>query len=76
MSDERANGGRIARWTGAALFSPVAAIALILLATYIEEKAFGTVRIESFLDKTILGPPLRSIAQKIVPFVTTSPGVQ
>jgi hypothetical protein len=71
MSEEPANGWRIARWHVAALFAPVVAIALILLAIYVEESALGTVRIESVVEKTPLGLPLRAIAGKIAPYVPT-----
>ena len=57
----------------AALLSLIAAIALVLLAAYVEEAVFHTVTIESFFNKTPLGPPLRNLCHAIVrlfPFIS------
>jgi membrane protease YdiL (CAAX protease family) len=66
MSDAPANRRRGVPWILVAIVMPIVAVALVLVATYVEEAVFRTTMIESFLNKTPLGPPLRRIAQTIV----------
>jgi hypothetical protein len=72
MSEASVKHRRTAVWIVAALFAPIAAIALVLVAIYAEELMFRTRTIESFCNKTPLGPLLSQVAQTIVelfPFI-------
>jgi len=73
MSEASVKHRRTAVWIVAALFAPIAALTMVLLAAYVEETVFRTRTIESFFNKSSLGPLLRRVAHttvRLLPFLS------